>query len=79
MVRIKLYIPSGSDRSQTLPHFALTLLTHGRKLMDRSKFVAIFTGAIAIGLSLAYLILVQLLDLRGEMIPAPTGWINWIG
>ena len=47
--------------------------------MDRSKFVAVFTGAIAIGLSLAYLILVQLLDLRGEMIPAPTGWIHWLG
>lgn len=45
--------------------------------MDRSKLVAIVTGAIAIGLSLAYLVLVQLLDLRGEMIPAPTGWINW--
>lgn len=43
--------------------------------MDRSKLVAIVTGAIALALSIAYLIVVQLLDLRGEMIPAPMGWI----
>ncbi len=35
--------------------------------MNRGKLVAIITRAIAI----AYLILVQLLDFRGEMIPAP--------
>lgn len=39
--------------------------------MDRSKIVAVVTGAIAIGLSLAYLLIVQLLDFRGEMVPAP--------
>lgn len=39
--------------------------------MDRSKIVAVITGAIAIALSIAYLLIVQLLDLRGEMIPAP--------
>ena len=39
--------------------------------MDRSKVVAVVTGAIAILLSIAYLLIVQLLDLRGEMIPAP--------
>jgi len=39
--------------------------------MDRSKIVAIITGAISIILALAYLLLVQLLDFRGEMIPAP--------
>lgn len=39
--------------------------------MERSKVIAIATGAVAIALSLAYLLLVQLLDLRGEMIPAP--------
>jgi hypothetical protein len=39
--------------------------------MDRSKIIAVFTGAIAIILSLAYLVLVQLLDFRGEMLPAP--------
>jgi hypothetical protein len=44
--------------------------------MDRSKFVAIVTGAIAIALSLVYLILVQLLDSRGEMLPAPVGMLG---
>jgi hypothetical protein len=39
--------------------------------MERSKLVAIITGAISLILALAYLILVQLLDFRGEMIPAP--------
>jgi hypothetical protein len=39
--------------------------------MDRSKFVAYFTGAIALFLGIGYLLLVQLLDFRGEMIPAP--------
>jgi hypothetical protein len=38
--------------------------------MDRSKITAIVTGAIAILLSLAYLLLVQVLDTR-EMLPAP--------
>lgn len=40
--------------------------------MDKGKFVAIITGAISIFLAVAYLILVQLLDFRGEMLPAPT-------
>ncbi|MDJ0797646.1 MAG: glucose-inhibited division protein A [Calothrix sp. MO_167.B12] len=39
--------------------------------MDSSKIVAIITGAISVILAIAYLILVQLLDLRGEMKPAP--------
>jgi uncharacterized membrane protein (DUF485 family) len=39
--------------------------------MDRSKVVAIITGAISIFLAIAYLLLVQLLDFRGEMVPAP--------
>ncbi|WP_431659321.1 hypothetical protein [Pantanalinema rosaneae] len=39
--------------------------------MNRSKLIAVITGAIAIALSLAYLIIVQLLDFRGEMLPAP--------
>ncbi|WAL58749.1 hypothetical protein [Thermocoleostomius sinensis] len=39
--------------------------------MDRSKWVAVVTGAIAIILSIAYLLIVQFLDLRGEMLPAP--------
>jgi hypothetical protein len=39
--------------------------------MNRSKIVAIITGAISLLLAIAYLIIVQLLDFRGEMIPAP--------
>jgi len=39
--------------------------------MDRSKIIAVMTGAIAILLSLAYLLVVQLLDFRGQMVPAP--------
>ncbi len=42
-----------------------------RTLMNRSKIVAIVTGAISLILAVAYLVLVQLLDFRGEMIPAP--------
>jgi hypothetical protein len=40
--------------------------------MNQGKIVAIITGAISIFLAVAYLILVQLLDGRGAMIPAPT-------
>ena len=39
--------------------------------MEYSKIVAIVTGVISILLAIAYLVLVQLLDLRGEMKPAP--------
>ncbi|WP_088239643.1 hypothetical protein [Calothrix rhizosoleniae] len=39
--------------------------------MNSSKIVAIITGAISILLAVAYLVLVQVLDLRGEMKPAP--------
>ncbi len=41
--------------------------------MDRGKLVAIITGIISVAIAVAYLILVQLLDFRGEMIPAPVG------
>lgn len=41
------------------------------KPMNRSKFVAIITGAISIILAIAYLLIVQFLDFRGEMLPAP--------
>lgn len=40
--------------------------------MERPKLVAIITGVISIALAIAYLLLVQILDFRGEMIPAPT-------
>lgn len=39
--------------------------------MEKGKIVAIITGAISILIALAYLILVQILDFRGEMVPAP--------
>ena len=39
--------------------------------MDKGKIVAIITGAISILIAIAYLVLVQLIDFRGEMIPAP--------
>ncbi|MGH2412421.1 MAG: hypothetical protein ACRDEA_01730 [Microcystaceae cyanobacterium] len=40
--------------------------------MEKGKIVAIITGVISIFLAVAYLILVQVLDFRGEMLPAPT-------
>ena len=40
--------------------------------MKRSQWVAILTGAFTVLLGLGYLVLVQLLDWRGEMLPAPT-------
>ncbi|MGF1540649.1 MAG: hypothetical protein ACFCU5_09395 [Pleurocapsa sp.] len=39
--------------------------------MKRGKLIAIITGAISILIAIAYLVIVQLLDFRGEMIPAP--------
>ena len=39
--------------------------------MDRKKIVAIVTGVISVLLGVVYLILVQILDSRGAMVPAP--------
>jgi hypothetical protein len=39
--------------------------------MESSKIVAIVSGAISIILAIAYLLIVQLIDFRGEMLPAP--------
>lgn len=47
--------------------------------MNKSKIVAIITGAISILLALAYLIIVQLLDFRGEMVPAPISLLPPLG
>jgi len=46
--------------------------------MEFSKIVAITTGGISLFLAFLYLMLVQFLDSRGEMIPAPIGlwWIH---
>ena len=41
--------------------------------MDRGKLIAVLTGAISILIALGYLAIVQILDFRGEMIPAPIG------
>lgn len=41
--------------------------------MDSSKIVAVITGVISLVLGLVYLLVVQILDFRGEMVPAPTG------
>jgi hypothetical protein len=38
---------------------------------DRSKLIAIMTGAFSLLLGILYLLMVQLLDMRGQMIPAP--------
>lgn len=46
--------------------------------MDRSKIVAIITGAVSILLAIAYLLLVQILDFRGEMIPAPVSFLGFL-
>ena len=39
--------------------------------MNRKKITAIATGAISVALALAYLVIVLILDSRGEMVPAP--------
>jgi hypothetical protein len=39
--------------------------------MDRSKIVAVITGVISLVLAIAYLLIVQIIDFRGEMLPAP--------
>ncbi|HBE16974.1 MAG TPA: glucose-inhibited division protein A [Cyanobacteria bacterium UBA11149] len=44
--------------------------------MNRSQIVATIAGAISLILAIAYLLLVQILDFRGEMIPAPVSQIE---
>lgn len=46
--------------------------------MDRGKLVAIITGVISILIAIAYLVIVQLIDFRGEMIPAPINGMSTI-
>jgi len=47
--------------------------------MDRGKIVAVITGVISIAIAIIYLLIVQLLDLRGEMIPAPISFLSsWL-
>ncbi len=42
-----------------------------RLKLDRSKIVAVVTGVFSLLLAIGYLVLVQLLDFRGDMVPAP--------
>lgn len=44
--------------------------------MPREKLTAIITGAISLILAIAYLLLVQILDFRGDMQPAPMMQLN---
>ncbi|AFY62484.1 hypothetical protein [Synechococcus sp. PCC 6312] len=39
--------------------------------MERPKWVAILTGVVAVLLGVGYLLLGQLLDFRGNLLPAP--------
>lgn len=43
---------------------------------DRSKWIAIITGLFSLLLGILYLAMVQLLDMRGEMIPAPLSFLG---
>ncbi|PSB05895.1 glucose-inhibited division protein A [Pleurocapsa sp. CCALA 161] len=44
--------------------------------MNQGKVVAIITGVISILIAIAYLVVVQLIDSRGEMIPAPVDQLS---
>ena len=44
--------------------------------MDKGKIVAVITGVISILIAIAYLVIVQLIDFRGEMIPAPVSQLS---
>lgn len=46
--------------------------------MERGKITAILTGAVAILLGMAYLLITLILDSRGLMQPAPTGDMGWL-
>jgi hypothetical protein len=45
--------------------------------LDRAKVIAILTGIFSLLLGVLYLLLVQILDFRGEMIPAPVS-VLWL-
>ncbi|NJK36732.1 MAG: hypothetical protein HC825_04860 [Oscillatoriales cyanobacterium RM1_1_9] len=46
--------------------------------MERSKLIAYVAGAISIVLAIAYLLVVLLLDSRGEMVPAPVDMMTLV-
>ncbi len=55
----------------SIVHLMLIIENNTVNIMDRGRLIAIITGAISILIAIAYLVIVQLLDFRGEMIPAP--------
>lgn len=64
-------------KSATIPNnLSSSLLVFSS--MNRSKFVAILTGVISVVLAIAYLLVVQFLDFRGEMLPAPIVEMLWL-
>ena len=75
-------LPPGSPGPRPLPwlnFFYDGNQSSGDSIMDSGKIVAIITGAISIALALAYLVLVQILDFRGEMLPAPMDDLSGLG
>ncbi len=48
----------------------------GKEPEQAKKVLAIVTGAISLALGIAYLMLVQFLDSRGPMMPAPLGFLD---
>lgn len=59
------------SRSRSLDQDRKIKITTWKLLMDRSKWIAILTGFFSLLLGFGYLLIVQLLDFRGEMVPAP--------
>ena len=51
----------------------------GKEPEQAKKVLAIVTGAISLALGIAYLMLVQFLDSRGPMMPAPLGTLDILG
>lgn len=47
--------------------------------IDRSKWIAIITGIFSLFIGILYLLMVQILDMRGEMIPAPLSLLGHLG
>jgi hypothetical protein len=65
---------AASILQRAFPHSVVTSLIAMN--FDRSKLVAVITGIFSLLLGFLYLAMVQLLDMRGEMIPAPLGLLG---
>lgn len=65
-------------QAKTYKYERIVICIEQENLMDRGKIIAIITGVISLIIAIAYLVIVQVLDFRGEMIPAPVSQlINW--